>query len=73
MTPTVTYTGNEVALVAGIIAASLPALGQADYEVADLMLDRALASLPRPLAADLEERIARLRDRPFPRMEDTDQ
>jgi hypothetical protein len=71
MTPTVTFTGSEVALVAGLIATSLPALDQADFDVADLMLDRALAALPRPLAADVEARIARLRDRPHFPMEDT--
>lgn len=72
MTPTVTYTGEEVALVAGFIAAALPALDQADFDVADLLLDRALAVMPRPLAVDLALRIELLRQRPHFRMEDTD-
>lgn len=72
MTPTVTYTGTEVALVAGCIALALPELGNDDFEVLDLMLERALAALPQPLAADLSDRIERLRHRPFVRMEDTD-
>lgn len=66
MTPSVTYTGDEVALVAGFIAACLPFLDQADFDVADLLLDKALASLPQPLAPDLEECIARLRSGPRP-------
>lgn len=73
MTPTVTYTGDEVALVAGLIAAALPSLDQRDFEVADLLLDRALAVMPRPLAVDLAVRIEQLRQRPHFRMEDTDQ
>lgn len=72
MTPTVTYTGEEVALVAGFIAAALPALDQPDFDVADLLLDRALAVMPRPLAVDLALRIELLRQRPHFRMEDTD-
>lgn len=71
MTPSVTYTGDEVALVAGFIAACLPALDQADFDVADLLLDRALAVLPRPLAPDVEARIARLRHRPHVSMKET--
>lgn len=71
-TPTVTYTGNEVALVAGLIASGLPALNDRDFDVADLMLERALAAMP-PLAPDNAARIAALRERPITRMEDTDQ
>lgn len=73
MTPSVTYTGEEVALVAGFIAAALPALGTEDFELADLLLDRALAVMPRPLAVDLALRIEQLRQRPHTPMEDTDQ
>lgn len=64
MSPTVTYTGMEVVLVTAMIAGSLPDLDQDDYEIADLMLDKAMASLPQPLAPDLEAKIARLRTRP---------
>lgn len=73
MTPSVTYTGEEVALVAGFIALCLPVLNQADFDVADLLLDRAIAALPRPLALDLATRIEQLRQRPETRMEDTNQ
>ncbi len=59
--PSVTYTGTEVALLAGIIAGALPDLDDSDFEVADLLLDKALAALPRPLAPDMEAQIARLR------------
>lgn len=72
MTPAVTYTGEEVALVAGLIASALPSLDQDDFDVADLLLDRALAVMPRPLAVDLALRIELLRQRPHFRMEDTD-
>jgi len=58
---TVTYTGDEVAIVAGLIAACLPALDPADYEVADLMLDRAIAAMNPPLAPDIEARLILLR------------
>lgn len=71
-TPSVTYTGEEVAIVAGLIASGLPSLNDQDFDVADLLLERALAALPRPLSPDLNTRIATLRDRPFPRMEDAD-
>jgi hypothetical protein len=73
MTPSVTYTGEEVALVAGFIALALPALGPADFDVADVLLDRALGALPGPVAPDLAARIEQLRRRPTIRMEDTDQ
>lgn len=60
-TPSVTYTGAEVALLAGIIAGALPSLDDSDFEVADLLLDKAMAALPRPLAPELDAQIARLR------------
>lgn len=59
--PSVTFTGEEVAILAAIIATALPALGDDDFEVADLLLDRALAAFPFPVAPDLAERIERLR------------
>lgn len=59
--PSVTYTGEEVALVAGFIASCLPALNSDDYEVADLLLDRALAAMPQPIGPDLATRIEQLR------------
>lgn len=70
--PSVTYTGEEVALVAGCIAASLPYLAASDFDVADLLLDKALAAMPQPLSPDLEVRIALLRSGPRPQpMEST--
>lgn len=62
--PSVTFTGIEVALVVAMIADSLPHLGRDDYEVADLMLDKAMGALHRPLAPDIEARLAALRHRP---------
>lgn len=59
--PTVTFTGIEVALVAGCLAKTLPDVAPDDREVIDLLLDRTLAALPRPLAPDLVARIERLR------------
>ena len=61
--PSVTYTGTEVALVAGFIARALPVLDARDYEVADLLLDRALAALPQEVAPDIMAEINRLRGR----------
>jgi len=61
MIPSVTYTGTEVALLAGIIAGALPTLDDADFEVADLLLDKAMAALPRPMAPGIEAQIDRLR------------
>lgn len=63
MTPSVTFTGNEVALVAGLIASGLPYLEQADFDVADLLLDRALGALSEPLSSDVRQRIEQLRAR----------
>lgn len=65
-----TYTGEEIALVAGCIAITLPSTSDQDFEVLDLLLDRALAAMPQPLAPDLALKIAALRARPLPRMED---
>lgn len=67
MNASVTYTGDEVAILAGIIAGALPALHDDDFEVADLLLDKALAQLPRPLSPELESRITRLRVSPTER------
>jgi hypothetical protein len=60
--PSVIFTGAEVALVAGALAAVMPALSEDDFQVVDILLDRALAALPRPLPLDLAVMIARLRD-----------
>lgn len=65
--PSVTFTGEEVAIVASLIAGTLPQLDESDFEVADLLLDRALAVLPRPLPPDLAARIERLRIAPLDR------
>lgn len=70
-TPSVTYTGSEVALVAALIASGLPSLNESDFDVADLMLERALGAMPS-LSPDNAARIAALRERPHTRMEDTD-
>lgn len=59
--PSVTYTGEEVALVAGFITVALPALGPADFEVADLLLERALAAMPKPMSPDLAALVERYR------------
>lgn len=67
MTSSVTYSGAEVAVLVGIIAGALPALYDADFEVADLLLDKAMAALPRPIAPELEARITRLRASPTER------
>lgn len=64
MNPSVTYTGTEVAILAGIIAGTLPTLEDDDWDVADLLLDRALAALPQPLSDDLAAKIERQRVRP---------
>lgn len=61
--PSVTYTGTEVALIAGFIARALPVLQPQDYEVADLLLDRALTALPQEVAPDIMAEINRLRGR----------
>lgn len=45
--PSVTFEGAQVALLAGILAASLPRLDDDDFEVADHLLEKALAALPR--------------------------
>jgi hypothetical protein len=66
-TPSVTYTGTEVALLAGIIAGALPALDDADFDVADLLLDKAMAALPRPMSPALAAHIERLRASPAER------
>ncbi len=66
--PSVTFSGTEVALVAGMIAISLPSLSGSDFEVADLMLDKALAAIPRPISPALEDHIARLRYAPAERV-----
>lgn len=64
MIPRVVYTGEEVAIVAGLIAAALPKMEDEDFDVADLLLDKALAGLPQPLSPDLAEKIEHQRTRP---------
>lgn len=59
--PSVTYSGEEVALIAAFIAAALPALAGNDYDVADLLLDRALGALPSPLSPEVADLIAKHR------------
>lgn len=61
--PSVTFTGSEVSLVIGVLAAALPKMCPDDYEVADLMIDRAVASIGCALAPDIQARIAELRAR----------
>lgn len=67
MNPSVTYTGTEVAILAGIIAGSLPTLADDDWEVADLLLEKALAALPQPLSDGLATKIEHQRVRPTDR------
>lgn len=62
--PSVTYTGEEVALIAAFITVALPALDPADYEVADLLLERALAAFPDALSPEVAQRVDRYRKRP---------
>lgn len=57
----VTYTGEEVALVAGCIASALPHLEPDDQIVLDLMLERALAAMGTPLSPALAAIIERRR------------
>ena len=62
--PSVTFTGTEVAILAGLIAGALPTLEDDDWDVADLLLDKALAALPQPLSDALATKIERQRIRP---------
>lgn len=62
--PSVTFTGTEVAILAGLIAGSLPTLEDDDFEVADHLLDKALAGLAQPLSDELAAKIERQRVRP---------
>lgn len=59
--PSVTFTGTEVVLVAGLIARSLRVLQPDDREVCELLLDRALAALPWQVSPDIMVEINRLR------------
>lgn len=63
MIASVTFSGEEVGLIAGCIAAALPSLDPADYEVCDLMLERALAALSEPLSPEAAALIERQRAR----------
>ena len=59
--PSVTFTGEEVALIAGCIISALPHLDAADQIVLDLMLDRAVSALGTPLSPALAALIERRR------------
>ena len=65
--PSVTYTGQEVAIIAGLIAGSMPDLYGDDFMVAENLLDKALSALPRPLSPDIEAMIERMRAQPLDR------
>lgn len=62
--PSATFTGEEVAILAGIIAGALPTLEDDDFEVADHLLDKALAGLQQPLSEELAAKIEHQRIRP---------
>lgn len=67
MTASVTYTGTEVGFIVGALVRVLPTADDRDFEVLDLMLERALAVMPRPLAPDLAASIAAGRVPPLDR------
>lgn len=57
MKPSVTFTGEEVCLIAGLLTNSLRQLSGPDYEVADLMLDKALAAFPDRLGGEVMDAV----------------
>jgi hypothetical protein len=57
----VTYTGHEVAHLVGVIAKALPSAGR-DFDLYDLMLEKALAGLSGPLDAEVWAAIDGLRE-----------
>lgn len=67
MTGRVEYTGDEIALLAGILAGALPTLDDEDFDVADLLLEKALAALPWPMPPDLAAKIEHQRMSPTER------
>ena len=64
MTGRVEYTGDEIALLAGILAGALPTLDDEDFDVADLLLEKALAALPWPMPPVLAAKIEHQRQTP---------
>src|SRR3546814_10189668 len=64
MANSVIYAGPEVALLAGILAGALPRLDDEDFEVADMLLEKALAALPHPMPQDLAAKIEHQRMSP---------
>jgi hypothetical protein len=60
----VTFEGEEVARVTGFIARALPMLDGDEFELADLMLDKALAGMGGRIAPDLQAILDDLRKRP---------
>lgn len=67
MTPSVTFTGTEVALLAGVIARALSVLDEEDFDVVDLMLERTLAAMPQPVSPELMKAIEARRVAPLDR------
>src|SRR3546814_931054 len=67
MANSVIYAGPEVALLAGILAGALPRLDDEDFEVADMLLEKALAALPHPMPQDLAAKIEHQRMSPTER------
>lgn len=57
----VTFTGEEVAILAACLCSVLPHVNEADFEVVDLMLDRALAALPGAVSPATHELIEKRR------------
>lgn len=66
----VLFEGEEVARVAGFIARALPFLTGDEFELADLMLEKALAGMEGRIAQDLQDVIDRLRVPPALRFND---
>lgn len=59
--PSVTYTGVEIGLLAGALIVVLPDLAGNDYEIVDLMIDRALACRGADLGDDIKALVAAAR------------
>lgn len=67
--PTVTFTGAEVALLAGLVCGTLHMMEGDDFEVADFLLERMLAALPRPMSPELVAIVEAKRLRPIDRFQ----
>jgi hypothetical protein len=63
----VVFEGEEVGRVAGFIARALPLLDGDEFELADLMLDKALAGMDGRIAPDLQVALDKLRTPPAAR------